>query len=101
MLIIKCEEHLVKAKAFAKQIGKLEQLESQLEWLDNYAGREVTECYLYQDFAPHSFEFVIMKNNERWFNGGLIYQGPDQPGDGSFPALTVSLDSSQGWGIHT
>ena len=56
---------------------------------------------LSSDFAPRSFafaHFVLPKyaaNGQRsfWFNGGLIYQGPDSPADGSFPSLTVSLAS--------
>ena len=112
MLIVECQEHLDKVKEFASKVGLMDQFQAKLDYLSDYAnnnGRDITECHLYQDFAPHSFEFVMMRkdaNNpnstfERWFNGGLIYQGPDQPGDGSFPALTVSLDSSDGWHTHT
>jgi hypothetical protein len=32
--------------------------------------------------------------------GGLIYQGPACPGDGSFPSLTVNLSSDHGWFRH-
>ena len=34
-------------------------------------------------------------------NGGLIFQGPGLPADGSFPSLTVSLASGTGWFCHT
>jgi hypothetical protein len=37
-----------------------------------------------------------------WFGGGLIYQGPDVPADGSFPSLTVSMNPTRiGWFVHT
>lgn len=39
----------------------------------------------------------------RNYNGGLIFDGPGYPNDGSFPQLTVSLADvrTSGWGIHT
>ena len=101
MLVVKCQEHLDYVRKFAAERGLTDQLQSKLDYLDTYAGRENTECHLFQDFAPYSFEFVMLRGGVRWFNGGMIYQGPDQPGDGSFPALTVSLDSSHGWTINT
>lgn len=120
MLQINCEKELQQAKAFAVGISDdlLKQLESQLEYLAGYAngpgcrydkstGAD-TRCRLYKDFAPHSFRFEVdCKENyaapwEYWFNGGLIYQGPDCPADGSFPSLTVSVDSKRiGWFVHT
>jgi hypothetical protein len=62
------------------------------------------------DVAPYSFSFahfalpkVTDEKPERkfWFNGGLIYQGPSVPADGSFPSLTVSLTPGTGWFCHT
>ena len=43
------------------------------------------------------------RSGERTFsyNGGMIYQGPSCPADGSFPSLTVSLASGTGWFCHT
>jgi hypothetical protein len=35
------------------------------------------------------------------YNGGLIYQGPGPPGDGSFPSLSLSLTRGMGWFVHT
>jgi hypothetical protein len=35
------------------------------------------------------------------FNGGLLFQGPSHPADGSSPSLTVSLASGNGWFCHT
>jgi hypothetical protein len=89
-----------------------------------------TRCILYRDFAPLSFTFVMQRlkrpaaqgvrthlmmtpaehvayctedrNWNHWFNGGLIYQGPSQPADGSAPSLTVSIDPTKhGWFVHT
>jgi hypothetical protein len=33
----------------------------------------------------------------------LLYSGPSQPADGSFPLLTVSLErqTTDGWSTHT
>ena len=101
MLVVECQEHLNNVMEFARECGLDQQFRAQLDYLDNYAGYNNTKCRLYRDFAPYSFEFVMFKDGEKWFNGGLIYQGPNQRGDGSFPALTVSLDSSDGWHIHT
>jgi len=81
---------------------------------------------LHNDFAPWSFFFVEwlvckpeykpsdeeVRNGKckeffdkwyvRYMHGGLIYQGPKCPADGSFPSLTVSLDPTRiGWFMHT
>jgi hypothetical protein len=63
------------------------------------------------DFAAHSLRFAVMENGSAYtrdgkcvYNGGFIYEGPGQPLNGSFPALTVSLSSNpnkHSWGIHT
>ena len=88
-----------------------------------------TRCRLYKDFAPYSFQFTIQslkkpdadgprtflkfndadwqeyisddRNWNRMMEGGLIYQGPGNPADGSFPTLTVSLAKGTGWFVHT
>jgi hypothetical protein len=103
------KEHLEKVRGFARSMNLEEKLERQLQYLGSYACHEEpekTRCNLYTDFAPHSFTFRMeMKNKqgeyEPWFFGGLIYNGPDSPNDGSFPALTVSFDNSIGWSVHT
>lgn len=105
MLKIECADYLAEVETWAKENGCIDKLESRLDYLRNYGGApDFTECYLYKDFAPHSFEFVIEREGKRWFNGGLIYSGPGQPLDGSFPALTVDLGPSgreHDWSIHT
>jgi hypothetical protein len=60
------------------------------------------------DFAPHSLRWAIYENGHAQirdgkcvYNGGFIYQGLGQPGDGSFPALTVSIgrrETLHSWG---
>lgn len=113
---------LAKIVEFAKQNGLWRTgtrcLRRQLWYLATYANRrgctedrkvqgQGTRCQLYSDFAPNSFRFVIERLKEgkwvHWFNGGLIYSGPSQPADGSFPALTVSVDrqTTDGWSVHT
>ena len=75
-----------------------------------------------RDFAPWSFTFAIWHNAEGMRSGhvvatpsdakcglvgGWIYHGPTSPGDGSFPALNVSLAHVTGqapkhsWSCHT
>jgi hypothetical protein len=74
----------------------------------NHEGQHPRQCVLSRDFAPHSFrfghyvspEFASDGKRKFWFNGGLIYQGPNAPADGSFPSLTVSLSSGTGWYCH-
>jgi hypothetical protein len=103
---------LEQAREFARSIGLLSQLEHQLEWLATYGRHEGAprrQCILGGDFATYSFSFAHyeLPNGEPeskrrfWFNGGLIYQGPRHPADGSFPSLTVSLHCGTGWFCHT
>jgi len=57
------KEYLEEVRAFADKVGLREQLEDRLKYLDKYANGEnsnhKTECVLFKDFAPYSFEFVI------------------------------------------
>ena len=86
-------------------MGLSAQLERQLDYLATYGGHNY-QCVLGNDFAPHSFDFALYRPGAKdarkfFFNGGLIYQGPSCPADGSFPSLTVSLASGTGWFCHT
>jgi hypothetical protein len=122
MLVIADPDHFASVCKFAAQIGLAGQLAGKLAYLDQYAydpdGQEFQrriekKCVLGKDFAPHSFSFAIYQRDLKvenlgdaptwkfWFNGGLIYQGPDCPADGSFPSLTVSLAKGTGWFVHT
>ncbi len=102
-------EHLEQAREFARKIGQAEQLARQLSWLASgkFFGRP-SQCVLGPDFAPHSFSFAHYvlpegdgEKRRLGLHGGLIYQGPGLPADGSFPSLTVSLASGTGWFCHT
>lgn len=99
---------------FANKMGLLGQLVEMLQYLNTYGHdpqrpERTTRCELASDFAPYSFRYMMYRveqtpdgvKEEFWFNGGLIYQGPEAPGDGSFPSLNVSLNSSIGWVSHT
>ena len=98
-----CDTYLQEVREFAESIGLAEQLQKQLDLLGSYGGVGVSICKLYKDFAPHSFSFNMQWIDERrrGFGGGLIYQGPVCPADGSFPSLTVSLAKGTGWFCHT
>jgi hypothetical protein len=98
-------DRLEQVREFARSMGLTEQLERQLGYLAGY-GDQRNQVVLGYDFAPHSFSFGMYRpgpKEERKcrFNGGLIYQGPSSPADGSFPSLTVSLASGTGWFCHT
>lgn len=98
-------------------MGLRPQLIGQLQYLSEYASgpgcefdREKggeTRCMVYKDWAPHSFKLLMQGRKapdqpwERIYNGGLVYQGPDCPADGSFPSLTVSFAEGDGWFVHT
>lgn len=89
----------------ALKMNLLAQLESQFRYLASY-GQQRTECELYCDFAPLSFAFtmfIFKEDGERvpWFSGGLIYEGPNVPANGSAPSFTVSLEPGHGWFVHT
>lgn len=61
----KVESYLAEVRAFADKVGKREQLEAKLKYLDEYANgaspadNPKTECVLMKDFAPYSFYFVM------------------------------------------
>ena len=99
-------DRLEEVRQVAAKMGLQRQFERQLCHLDGcYAGKG-NQCCLGYDFAPHSFAFAMFRpgpGEARKFiyNGGLIFQGPSCPGDGSFPSLTVSLSSGTGWFCHT
>jgi hypothetical protein len=99
-------DRLEQVREVARAMGLQHQLERQLDHLDGcYAGKG-NQCCLGYDFAPHSFAFAMFRpgpgeTRKFIYNGGLIYQGPSCPGDGSFPSLSVSLASGTGWFCHT
>ena len=106
-------EHFDKVIAFARTLPRKSQksLVGCLRRLHHFGGiglpppkaREYSICKLGKDHAPHSFSFSIYRGEDLWFVGGLIYDGPESPNDGSFPALTVSLSREcyPTWSINT
>jgi hypothetical protein len=109
MIRITCPEYMEQVRAFAHSVNAQPALQTQLNYLAGYGdGNNI--CELYKDFAPHSFQFLMKHpDGSNWFNGGLIYNGPGVRLDGSFPALTVSLDTlnpdydteAHNWSVHT
>lgn len=100
-------EYLANIVAFATNTGQLEDLQDKLLYLEEY-GNPQTRAELSKDFAPYSFNFLMLKKHpetgeyKTWFNGGLIYHGPhDNGGDGSAPTFSVNLSPHDGWSIHT
>jgi hypothetical protein len=103
-------DRLEQVREFARLMGLGLQLERQLCFLArHWSGEKTDQCVLGYDFAPHSFSFcryilpAYARSGERTFsyNGGLIYQGPGFPADGSFPSLCVSLAEGNGWFCHS
>lgn len=97
-------ERFAKVLEFALEHDCAAKLLERLDYLAKYHEGENT-CLIYSDPAPNSFAFTMNHpDGSTWFNGGLIYSGPSQPLDGSFPALTVGIgvDSTQhSWSVHT
>jgi len=104
MLTIYNDDHMATVKAFATSVGALDALQEKLDYLATYGGGHNT-CHLFPDFAPYSFAFRMADaTGATWFNGGLIYHGPGQPGDGSAPAFSVDLSNDPAvhrWSVHT
>lgn len=80
---------------FAQKLGLEQQLLRTLFWVAS-PDRAYPTLIGY-DHAPHSFSF----DQPKGLHGGIIYQGPDCPADGSMPSLTVSLAPGTGWFSHT
>jgi hypothetical protein len=102
---IEALDHLEAVRDSARQMGLSEKLERQLDYLATY-GNHNYQCILCKAFAPYSFDFALYRPGAKdarkfIFNGGLIFQCPHCPADGSFPSLTVSLASGTGWFCHT
>ena len=99
MLIVKCQERLDEVREFAMENGIEESLDKALEAVGKFGDK----AELHHDFAPHSFTFLVRKEDGGvGFNGGVIYSGPAQALDGSGPAFTVGLgERPPGWSIHS
>lgn len=89
---VNAEERYSEAQKHAIAIGALDQFNSAIADLE-YRG-----ATLWIDFAPYSFGVTFPTG----IAGGLIFQGPSNPANGSAPSFTVSMDSSAvGWFLHT
>lgn len=95
----KTTERWSEIKKHAKAMGLQRQLARQLRALHRMSFGGV--CLLGYDFAPLSMGFSVQRNGRTVINGGLIYQGPGSPADGSAPSFTVSLATGTGWFLHT
>lgn len=109
-LRIKCRKHFLQVQETAKKLGLEEAFNRAFQiahqWTEH--GDRVVE--IYSDFAPLSFGYAILAPSHDHGHytstvviaGGLIYQGPDIPANGSFPSLTVSMDPTRvGWFFHS
>ena len=68
--------------------------------LENLSRNLKGKVELVKDFAPLSLTWGIMKESgECVYNGGLIYHGDGLSHE--YPVLTVTLDPSSGWQLHT
>ena len=110
MLIVpeQTREHFLSVVKFAVENGVIAQLLEQLWYLHTYAVHEQVDhtnrtVTLFKDFAPQSFGLLWKSGEHVYMNGGLIYQGPTCPADGSFPSLTVNIGdpTKVGWFVHT
>ena len=99
-LKIKCQEHYDKVVARAKELGILDKLQEQLNWLDNFGG-EKGSAELYYDFAPLSFVFSA-DNGRGWVTGGgLIFYAGSESGVTGQLSVTNSGRSDSRWEINT
>jgi Domain of unknown function (DUF4120) len=56
VLIVENQEHFDKVREFARSVGTEAEIQKQLDFLASFGGDAArVRCYLYSDFAPHSF----------------------------------------------
>jgi len=91
-------DYLEKIMIFAVKVQKIGSLLDGLERVGNLAHNTSSlKGQLFTDFAPHSFTF-----ESGGLYGGLIFHGShDGGGDGGMPTLSVCLNPTDGWSIHT
>ena len=86
--------------AFARERRLERQLASMLRTLHRLSYRQ--QIRLNRDFAPYSMGFDVYASDGRYrYSGGLIYQGPGQPANGTAPSFTVSSVVGEGWFLHS
>jgi len=83
-----------KGDGFTQCIDRLE---------DIVKNRPGAQCVVYNDYAPMSLYFNIKDaKGELIINGGIIYHGThDGFGSGAAPTFSVTLEPTDGWGLHT
>lgn len=113
------KDRLEKALQFAHKINKEHNLLANLYRMGEGWNRKPYVCFLYSDFAAHSFTFacydltdcVIWDTKENcifenksgakcWLSGGLIYHGPLED-DQESETFSIQLTENNGWSIHT
>jgi hypothetical protein len=100
---IECEDYYHEVLAFAKSHDCEPALNNGLSRLRHMCAED-EDVFVFKDFAPNSFAFLITDGDKNRLIGGLIYSGPGQRLDGSAPTFTVSVDAhtdEHKWGVHT
>jgi hypothetical protein len=103
MLEINDQEYFDEVIAFSKTLpDKLQRTLKDI--LQRFRGAKGTYI-LYRDFAPHSFYFRYSASRSDLFPdyvGGVIFHGNvDGYGSGTAPTFSVTLDTAEGWRVHT
>lgn len=76
MINLNNPEHFAQVMQFAVSEGLAAQLVDRLEYLSNYT--QGAACFLYADFAPHSFVFnIVHADGKVGMCGGLIWSEHD------------------------
>jgi hypothetical protein len=80
-----------------------ETFKDSLDTLVRLASNVKGKARLWLDFAPLSFEFVIIRGNGvPWINGGIIFHGQhDGYGSGGAPTFSTCVNPEDGWSVHT
>jgi len=99
-------EMLEKAWTHGEMTKQTETLKHCLSSLNRIAINQNGHARIWPDFSPLGFSFGIFKKTPRGseccFNGGIIYHGVhDGYGSGSAPTLSVCLNETHGWSLHT
>lgn len=98
--------HFVQITQFANQHGILDKFLARVHYLCTYGSQQEQGAQyrttLFQDFAPHSMLFKVerMLLGCGWaslLSGGLIYHGPTEETDPSWPPSA----NTASWEVHT
>lgn len=95
---INCQERYNEALAYAETLGD-STLKECLDKLKRWEDARLAEGYemvLYNDFAPYSMGFTLLRpDGTKHLSGGLIFHGnPDQ-------SRSITSDNTIGWQTHT